>query len=281
MAVAIQQTDPTRTTTARRRFAQHLRDRFNAIKWHINRGLINNDAFGLNPAGGISLAANVDTDPEITPGYREWADLRDAEATARFDDWLDGAMEREILEKYEGDTYIRQGYVKGLKNADLELRRADIAESELENIQRLVRQPIHRDKLERIYTRTFQALDGVTEATANEMRRELTDGLAEGENPRVIARSLNDRAEAVGKTRATVLARTEVIRAHSESTLTRYEEIAGDIPVTVKAEWLTAGDDRVCDECAALEGNEYSIEEARGMLPLHPQCRCSWVPNQS
>lgn len=273
--------DPTRTKTARRRFTQHVRGRFNAIKWHVRRAIIDRDVFGLNPGGGIGLAGNVEKDRDVTPPYREWADLRDADAVAAFDEWLDSAMEREILEKYEGDTYVRQGYLKGVKNADSGLRQAGLADPDPQNIAAVVRRPVHREELERIYTRAYQGLDGITDATANQMRRELADGLGQGENPRKIARSLTDRVENVGKNRGRVLARTEVIKAHSEATLTRFEQVAGDVPVTVKAEWLTAGDNRVCAECEALAGREFSIEEARGMLPLHPQCRCTWRPVQS
>jgi hypothetical protein len=41
---------------------------------------------------------------------------------------------------------------------------------------------------------------------------------------------------------------------------------------------LTAGDDRVCDECDSLEGLTFTIEEARRLIPVHPNCRCVFVP---
>ena len=44
------------------------------------------------------------------------------------------------------------------------------------------------------------------------------------------------------------------------------------------AEWMTAGDQRVCARCQANEGHRFTIEQARNMIPLHPQCRCAWVP---
>jgi hypothetical protein len=42
---------------------------------------------------------------------------------------------------------------------------------------------------------------------------------------------------------------------------------------------LTAGDEKVCQECQdlAAEG-PYSLFEAWGMLPAHPNCRCAFVP---
>ena len=42
---------------------------------------------------------------------------------------------------------------------------------------------------------------------------------------------------------------------------------------------LTAGDDRVCDDCNDIaEDGPYDIEEARDLIPAHPNCRCAFVP---
>jgi hypothetical protein len=42
----------------------------------------------------------------------------------------------------------------------------------------------------------------------------------------------------------------------------------------------TAGDDRVCDECAALEGAVYTLGEIESgvapQIPIHVNCRCRW-----
>ena len=48
-------------------------------------------------------------------------------------------------------------------------------------------------------------------------------------------------------------------------------------------QWLTAGDDRVCEQCQSLEGNVYAISEIRaGNAPMpvrdtHMGCRCQMV----
>jgi hypothetical protein len=44
-------------------------------------------------------------------------------------------------------------------------------------------------------------------------------------------------------------------------------------------EVLTAGDDDVCEECEDISvGGPYEIDEARGLIPAHPRCRCAFVP---
>lgn len=286
---AERQRDPTRTKTARRRFAQHLRGRWDAIKSHIYQGIVKNDAFGLQGGGPSTLeadvarpgepyAGHVDKDDDLTPGAGQFDFPSSSRAAEEFSDWLDEVLDAELLEEYDGDRYVRKGYGRGIKHAQARLREQgiDVPEDELGMI---FRAPVHRDKLQLLYERAFEELQGITQAAAQEMRRELTEGLSQGKNPREIARNINDRVEKVGKTRSTVLARTEVVRAHSEGTLGRFERIAGDgVQVEVQAEWSTAGDSRVCEICEGLEGRTFSLDEARGMLPIHPQCRCAWLP---
>jgi hypothetical protein len=42
---------------------------------------------------------------------------------------------------------------------------------------------------------------------------------------------------------------------------------------------LTAGDDRVCQDCEDIAADgPYDIDEARGLIPAHPNCRCAFIP---
>ena len=74
-------------------------------------------------------------------------------------------------------------------------------------------------------------------------------------------------------TYAELVARTETARWFSEGTLNNYE--ASGVVETV--DWLDAGDDRVCDLCLTMAKQTYTLEEARGLQPAHPLCRCAWV----
>jgi len=77
--------------------------------------------------------------------------------------------------------------------------------------------------------------------------------------------------------RAEILARTEIIRAHHLGTIQEYRN-QGLFNIVVKAEWKTAGDNRVCTRCASLEGQVFTLDEIEPMIPLHPQCRCIALP---
>jgi hypothetical protein len=77
-------------------------------------------------------------------------------------------------------------------------------------------------------------------------------------------RALNDRAE--------LIAQTETAAASAEGLLSAYEE--NDIGW---AEWAADLGPGCCDKCTALDGQTFSIEEASGMLPAHPDCECAWI----
>jgi hypothetical protein len=52
----------------------------------------------------------------------------------------------------------------------------------------------------------------------------------------------------------------------------RFGRVEGEFDV------LTAGDDRVCDVCDGISANgPYTINQARGLIPAHPNCRCVFV----
>ena len=70
--------------------------------------------------------------------------------------------------------------------------------------------------------------------------------------------------------RSELIARTEVNRSVNEGYLdslegTRYEEV----------ELSSAGD--ACPACLDLAGQKFTRAEARGVLPIHPNCRCHWI----
>ena len=70
------------------------------------------------------------------------------------------------------------------------------------------------------------------------------------------------------------IARTETIMASAQGTLEGYKETG----VVSKAEFYTALDERTCEYCNGLHGELYTLDDAAPMIPLHPLCRCVWLP---
>jgi SPP1 gp7 family putative phage head morphogenesis protein len=212
----------------------------------------------------------------------------DAGKADAFMDWLGGAVDAEVLEVLEREgrtitahtawqnTYIRGGYQAGVLSANAKLAAAGVT-LPLQDLFAVFNAPRHADALGLLFTRNFNELRGITNAMSQAISRELAGGLAEGIGPREMARRMVDNIDNISINRATVLARTEVIRAHAEATLNRFEDF-GVGKVEGLVEFQTAGDDRVCSQCEDLDGATFTLKEARGIIPVHPQCRCSWLP---
>lgn len=262
--------DPTKTTNLRRRFEAELRRRFERVRKAIYESVVLQDDFGL----------------KANQGRFEFA--RSSEKVSAFMSWLRSQQRREILDIQEGvpvesaanrawtNKYVETAYQKGVADAGARLRGSG-AEVSDRWVNQAFNRPIHADRLGLLYTRTFSELNGITEEMDRQISDVLTRGMAEGRGPMDIARSLIDRVNRVGIVRARTMARTEVINSHAEATLNSYTE-AGVEGVEVEAEFTTAGDGRVCPECERLEDETYTIEQARSIIPVHPNCRCAWRP---
>jgi len=75
-----------------------------------------------------------------------------------------------------------------------------------------------------------------------------------------------------------MIAHTEMMRAFHLSHLQDYRNW-NEIGINIKkVEWRTATDNRVCDLCHALEGKEFLLDDIENMIPLHPECRCHFLP---
>lgn len=86
-------------------------------------------------------------------------------------------------------------------------------------------------------------------------------------SPNIITR----HSGATVRHRCTMIARTEYGRTVNTGLLQCYVN-NGVYSVDI----VTAGDDRVCDDCLEIErNNPYSIEEAMNLIPVHSLCRCS------
>ena len=220
-------------------------------------------------------AFNFPTDEDKVEAFMGW--LREQERIGILE--ITEAEGREVV-SHTGwqNTYVRSAYRRGMEKGTWAMKTAGI-EIPGEDVDVLFRSPQHADALGLLYTRTFQELDGITSAMDQDISRTLVEGLARGWNPNKTARELNDRVGAVGLHRARVMARTETVRSANEAALNRYEDLQRRIGgVTAAVEFSTAGDDRVCPECLLLEGQVYDIVEARGVIPVHPNCRCMWLP---
>jgi len=293
--------DPTHTTVLRNAFARDAKKRFKELANVIKIGVDDRDCFGLKKP--------MLQEHQMTPPNKEAFDyIRSQEKLSKFMEWLQKQIDAGILtvkdlsqigtgvEALWTNKYLFDSYKRGVLRARYELLLAGYKIPSLEEsggIMSVLGLPMHIDRIGLIYTRVYSDLKGITGAMDTLISRILAQGIADGDSPRLLAKKLvaaidGENVGSLGLTdtlgrtipairRAEILARTEIIRAHHLATIQEYRNW-GLVGVKVKAEWVTAGDDRVCEKCSALQGKVFTLDEIEPMIPLHPQCRCISIP---
>jgi SPP1 gp7 family putative phage head morphogenesis protein len=274
--------DPSRTTMLREKFRRELVGRYERVRRAV-----------LQIVGRENLFRIVEN-REYVPGPK-YPFTTDPERVEAFTAWLKERMDGEVLPTDDAywERYTAEGFTRGAGRAFDDVNRlkratafggnepmAHYLGTKEQFLQSAFGQPETIDKLKILAGRVYTDLKGVNEAVSTQLNRVLVDGLARGENPRTIAREMAKGIDGIGKRRAETIARTEIIRAHAEGQLDAMERLGVD-EVGVMAEWSTAGDDHVCDLCWPLEGKVLPITEAHSLIPLHPNCRCTWIPSVS
>jgi len=268
---------PRNIKTATKTFEQNLRGALARINAVIREAIIEDDIFGLE------IEALEPDEPE------SYSFQTDRKKVAGFVAWLNEQLESEYLSVVSRDSneYIRKAYAEGLRRATRDLRDQGVDVSS--DVDGLLDTFTHRQALQDLYTRTFEDLRDVTRDMAQSIREELSTGLVEGENPRKVAKRITDRINSIGKYRSTLIARTEMMEAHSNAEINRLREVEqdADVNVTVRhGSWETAKDDRVCSICQALAGITFTLDEVENLSfrvggydyqlkpPAHPGGRC-------
>lgn len=122
--------------------------------------------------------------------------------------------------------------------------------------------------------RSLQEMEESTSKTATAMARVIADGVMRGKSEQSIVNDILGVVD-VSEASARRIARTEFIRAHADAQLDGFDAL-GVRGVTAKVEWSARPG--ACPRCRHMAGAVFTVEKARGLIPVHPYCYCSWVP---
>jgi hypothetical protein len=284
-ASTLMRRDPTQTHDLRRRFKQVLDRRWAAVANVITKAMVVEDRWGI---------------ATISPRFigiiqQSGSQVKD------FQDFVDAALNHVILgddrDMWVG-TFITQAFERGWKRAQ---------------VQTGMEFPVAYDRASVVTALCITELQGAMEAASQQAVRAFSEGLIAHDKPRKIAVAIKDRIMRIGRTRSRATVSAQIVRAYSEATLDVFELARvpavglvpehyrrprvqdADLPSarTIRrirqkerrltrmgiVEVLTAGDDDVCPECEDIaDDGPYTINQARGLIPAHPECRCAFVP---
>lgn len=271
--------DPSGTAGIRRAWAAGMRKRFQKVRSAVWQAVANEDILGLKETDMHTLAKKP----------QPLRFKRDSEKVGEFMDWLREMDDEEILGIQPGtrmavtgeaawqNVHIDSAYKQGMRFSAQNLEKAGIAAGQAgDALQAAFMQPMHADRVGLLYTRAFGELKGITDRMEQKVSRVLAEGMAQGMSPHTTARHL---VKEIGleENYARTLARTETIRAHHSANMNVLKS-AGVEKVKVKAEWLATDDDRLCPDCAWMNGAVFSLKEMERLIPLHANCRCVAIP---
>ena len=127
-----------------------------------------------------------------------------------------------------------------------------------------------QDIAEELLNNSLLRVSKMQQTTIEEIRKILAEGYEQGESWKEQKKRIENKIK--NPVRAEMIAITELGHAYNESTKNTYRGAGAN-----KVVWHASLDLKTCDGCRSLHGQEFDIDKAPDN-PLHPRCRCTWLP---
>ena len=129
---------------------------------------------------------------------------------------------------------------------------------------------VKNDIYETLLHSSAQRIKGIEQTTINNIQKVLAKGYQNRESWDSIQKNIQTIIQ--DPVRAEMITTTELSFAYNKSVLNTYYKAGAN-----KVVWHSSLDMKTCDGCRALHGQEFDIDKAPDN-PLHPRCRCTWLP---
>jgi len=286
--------DPANILRLQLKYERALFKKIKDIEDVIKLAIVDRDVFGLEQ----KLTAMQLTPPP----FRAFNFETDTKKVQAFIEWLNELIDEDLLRlgvmadvgdvnAFWGNVYIFESYQRGVQDIRFDLKQQGVYD--FKELDAVMHTPVHLYRVAQMFLRNYENLKGITADMSKEISKFLAESFANGLWPREIAKNMVELIETgkmtdiaikdkLGRTistknRASLLARTECIAAHVKGAVEECLRM-GYEKGTIFAEYIAGYDDRVCDECARLHMEVFTLEEIRNMIPMHPHCRCTFVP---
>jgi len=188
---------------------------------------------------------------------------------------LDECCLEEIVENYSIKEWVDLKEMAGFNYSDY-----------LVNILKILAKDDFKDL--KALTELDMQLGLLNEKEIEKLRIILNDGFKKNKTIRQIEKDINrfiklkdryiinETGEKVLKSnalaRANAIARTETVRLANRGLIETYKDNQ-----IKQVRFLSALSERTCAECESLNGKVYEINEVQNIIPVHSNCRCTWV----
>lgn len=296
--------DPTGTLDLRKRFYSVMQMRFRRVRSVLQTAVVTQDVLGLKASTTSPLAMAGSTGNREL-GFQTWVDTLLEKAVVENGAWMRtfmaSAYNRAVArgQRLTGSTTVPHDAKETIDSLTtlclVELQ--GIVEAASQRIMRAAVQGwLHNEKPAKAFTEMDAAINKVGMVRSKAMIalmvvKAFTTGtldqfesvgikqvglIPETIPPRVRKDGLIQDAPRRGTGPGSRISRTE---GPSRSTVYRIRRAQKEVEALEEVEVVTAGDEDVCPECEDIEeGNPYTIDQARSIIPAHPECRCAFVP---
>lgn len=249
-------TDPTRTLDLRNKAGREVRKRLKEVRGAIRKSIIDRRI--------LTNAALADP--------KKFKYQYDTEKLKEFDSWIQEVLDVELLENGANwlTVFISAAYRKGAEKTKRTAERAGISAI----AEEVFASPRHRQRVELLYARVFEQLKGISKTTAQQLSRELSEGMLRGYGINRIVENINNRVDKIGRVRAELLARTEIVNAHNISAITEAEIVEKDFGKKTDMIWRATIDSKTRDQHRAWHKVIMTKKQAMANIGS-PNCRCS------
>jgi len=157
----------------------------------------------------------------------------------------------------------------------------EITESTRQGLQDILTRYYDQGKTVSQMSREIRKNIGLHSRFANAVENRKQKLIEQGISTRIAEQNARTYAKQLLKLRAETIARTETMDASNQGQLELWRQAGYE---KGKKRWLLTPDDRLCDDCAEMEGQEVGVEDdfhsdSLGKYvpcpPLHPDCRCA------
>lgn len=262
--------DPTHTSKLRQAFRGEAQRRIRTLLSAVQNMLVEQDALG-----------NINHPMMLVSFFRQALPSAAGQQLDVFTRWFNSAIYATVVQNGVWlNEHARRAFAHGLHEAE----------------QRWTKKPMLAQP-DDVYARFYHnELEGIADATVQQVSRAISTGLINRENGRALYRRVTAVTTKILEPRLYALGHQLIVQQHNLGLLMQLRA-AGETQVGVIPESrqrlpkrdgfsdqeevnvITAGDEDVCDDCNDYaEGGPYEIDDVESVLPMHPNCRCAWVP---
>lgn len=223
-------------------------------------------------------------DDSLGPG---WQGRTESEKVADFSDWITARMSRPLAEGVWDEQlwgkYVAEVYAIGARRAYEEFRRTPSGRIRLRSssfpqdsaqfVREVVSRPESAEHVSVIVRRALSSVSGMKGQLVSSLSRVVADSLANKSSRSSTYRTALATVDGVGVSRVRTTVRTELSRAQADGQVDSFL-VLGVKALRSNVERTSGGEP--CARCASLGGRVVPIESARGTIPHHPNCICSW-----